>query len=96
MDAPKGGVGSVSASTYAMNIACSKLRLNMATAPSQTALMVESPARADNAWSFTTSGTNTTPMSVTIHGNHSNTLYLDGHVGAVKSIPASTETFWNP
>jgi general secretion pathway protein G len=96
MNSASGGAGSASASTSAMSEKCSRLNLDTAMSPSRTALIVESPPRTDNAWSFTTSGTNTTPMSVTVHGNHSNTLYIDGHVGAVKNIPASTETFWNP
>jgi prepilin-type processing-associated H-X9-DG protein/prepilin-type N-terminal cleavage/methylation domain-containing protein len=34
-------------------------------------------------------------LSADIHGNHSNALYLDGHVGALTSIPAANDNdFW--
>jgi general secretion pathway protein G len=93
LDSEKRGIGSASASTYAMSSVCSQLRIQTAGQPAQTALMVETTC-VDNSWAFTTTAGNR--MSVSVHGNHSNALYLDGHVKAVRSIPDASDPFWTP
>ncbi|MFA6959733.1 MAG: prepilin-type N-terminal cleavage/methylation domain-containing protein [Opitutaceae bacterium] len=85
---------SSSATTYAMNSGCSSLVLINAATPSQTALLVEG-SMTGNSWPLGVGSGG--GISVTAHGNHSNVLYLDGHVGSISTAPTgSTNPFWNP
>lgn len=88
---------SSAATTYMFNRNCSELSVDQALRPSMLALFVEGlPISGSNTWNLAT--LNGADMSIAAHGNHSNVLFLDGHVGIVDSIPDVNVRphFWMP
>ncbi|RRJ97087.1 DUF1559 domain-containing protein [Opitutaceae bacterium TAV4] len=103
---------SLSATTYAYNFnglminpAWTKpQKFNGSDHPAQLCVIGENRYRpATDDWGFILGAFDgTLAMSADMHGNHSNVLYLDGHVGGIKTIPphpaapfpSTTDPFW--
>jgi general secretion pathway protein G len=95
-----------SATTYSINIAASNgttggRNSNEFDAPSRFCLLGE--PKVKNGTSFNKLMAGNDPNAIldpTIHGNHSNVLYLDGHVGSIREVPDITtedgKRFWKP
>ncbi|AHF93202.1 N-terminal cleavage protein [Opitutaceae bacterium TAV5] len=98
---------SSSATSYAINVAASNgqtsgRNISEFNAPSRFCLLGE-PKVKENGAGFNKLMAGNDPNAILdpkIHGNHSNVLYLDGHVGSVKEVPDITtedgKRFWKP